>query len=295
MTRPRAPRAAAERLLELADADEQLSDIAGCRLGPQLGRGGMGAVFLLEPPDDGPPIALKVMLPDFEVDDLAARTFLREVDNTRAVHHPNVVEFRGGGVADGTLFLLLEYCSGGSVDRRMTERGGVLDPAEAVAIVRGALEGLQHAHTDRGLVHRDVKPQNILLAGDVAKLADLGLAKAFDTAGLSGLTRTGMIGGTLAFMPRDQVVDYKYARPAVDVWAMAASLYYMVSGRSPRDFPPGADPVAVVLSRPAVPLRERSGAVPAELASVVDTALADESGLAFPTARELSDALAATV
>ena len=143
----------------------------------------------------------------------------------------------------------LEFCDGGSLDVLLKQRGGPLCVEEAGAIIRQALDGLEYAHTaeipqvkqadgsvgrGRGLVHRDLKPHNIFLSGaganQIAKIADYGLAKAFDTAGLSGQTRTGVAAGTPHFMPRQQVINFKYAKPEVDVWAMAASLYYLLAG-----------------------------------------------------------------
>lgn len=96
------------------------------------------------------------------------------------------------------------------------------------------------------------------LGGVTVKIGDFGLAKAFDRAGLSGLTRTGAVAGTVRYMPRTQVVDYKYAKPEVDVWATAATLYRMLTGTTPRDFPPGTDPIVVLLRESAVPIRDHA-------------------------------------
>jgi serine/threonine protein kinase len=147
-----------------------------------------------------------------------------------------------------------------------------------------------------GLVHRDIKPSNILLSDTgphpTAKLADFGLAKAFDGAGLSGHTRTGSVGGTVAYMSRQQIIDYKFAKPEVDVWSTAATLYRMLTGATPRDFPPHQDPIAVILRDPAVPIREREPAIPARLAAVVDAALVDSPRMAVTSAEEFRRALA---
>jgi hypothetical protein len=149
--------------------------------------------------------------------------------------------------------------------------------------------------TGRGLVHRDIKPHNLFLArsGDkyAAKIGDYGLAKAFDLAGLSGLTATGAAAGTPTFVPRQQLLEYKYTRPDVDVWALAASLYYVLTLQPPRDFSQGRDPWQVVLQTNPVPIRRRAPAVPARLAAVIDKALIDEPEIGFKTAAEFRTAL----
>jgi serine/threonine protein kinase len=89
----------------------------------------------------------------------------------------------------------------------------------------------------------------------IVKVGDYGLSKAFDLAGMSGMSVTGSVGGTLAFMPRQQVLNFKYAKPDVDVWAAAASLYYMLTGKLPRDI--SGDPIVAILTKPVIPIQQR--------------------------------------
>jgi serine/threonine protein kinase len=185
-----------------------------------------------------------------------------------------------------------------------------MSPDNAVRLTLQALAGLDYAHQvalanvkladgdpskGRGLVHRDIKPHNLFPARSgekySAKIGDYGLAKAFDLAGLSGLTATGAVAGTPMFMPRQQLLEYKYAKPDVDVWAMAASLYYMLTLQPPRDFGKGHDPWQVVLQTKAVPIRQRVPAIPARLAAVIDKALIDEPEIGFKSAAEFRAAL----
>jgi serine/threonine protein kinase len=144
-------------------------------------------------------------------------------------------------------------------------------------------------------VHRDLKPANLFLASPgpapAAKVGDFGLAKAFDKAGLSGYTTQDMVGGTPHFMPREQLIRFRDAGPEVDVWAMAASLYNMLTGAFPRNFSGGADPCLAVFGCDPVPIRERDASVPPRLAAVIDEALVEEPEIQVKTAVELKRAL----
>jgi hypothetical protein len=264
----------------------------------ELGRGGMGAVYLARHRPTGQEVALKLLLPEVACEDTARRRFLREAEITRGLDHPHVVRLFEAGYAGGAFLLSLEYCSGGSVSAYQQQCGGTLPVDEVVEIGFQVLEALKYAH-ECGVVHRDLKPQNLLLSGTanarVVKIADFGLAKAFDAAGLGGLTRTGRAAGTPTFVSRQQVIDFKYARPEVDVWALAATLYCLLTGRPPRDFPAGRDPWLVVLHDDPVPVRRRNPAIPQRLAELLDTALDERRGLAFRSADQFHDALRGAV
>ncbi|KOX00882.1 hypothetical protein ADK65_14040 [Streptomyces sp. NRRL B-1140] len=287
----RTPRAVLIDLLNrVSNGDAGPKAAHGYQVLREIGRGGQGVVYLARHESSGELRAFKVLLSEAAVDPYARNGFLREIENTRALRHPNIVEFRDSGALGAAFFLACEFCEGGSVDQLTVP----LPPERAVKIALGVLDGLAYAH-DQGLVHRDIKPQNILLSGPVSarvpKLADFGLAKAFENAGLSGHTRTGSLGGSVAFMSRPQVIDYKFAKPEVDVWSAAASLYWLLTGSAPRRFPARTDPVMVVLSETAVPIRERAPSLPRRLAAVVDEALVDSPRIPIGTAAELRRAL----
>ncbi|SED10057.1 Serine/threonine protein kinase [Amycolatopsis tolypomycina] len=264
----------------------------------ELGRGAQGVVELVER-TPGEFAAVKTLTEQGRVDPDARDAFQRELDCTKALRHRHIVSCLGSDTENGVLRIHYEYCAGGHIRSR-------LPVEQAVSLAEQALDALAYAHEadvpvrladgsttiGRGLVHRDIKPPNLLLTTDGRlKIADFGLAKAFDQAGLSGRTRTGAVGGTVAFMPRRQVFDYKYARPEVDLWAVTACLYWMITGLPPREFPPDTDPVAVVLRQPPIPIRDRLPTVPTALADVIDAAL-DETDRAGPeSAAELAAAL----
>jgi serine/threonine protein kinase len=296
-----APPARSDCGLPLLDAEREAEDAGvapGSTVGPYvierlLGKGGMGAVYLAQRlgGEPSPPVALKVMLPRMVVDEEAQGIFIREIEVTRALRHPNIVGLLDFGRHQGRFYFALEYCAGGSAEQLRRRHGGRVPLPSTLHIAVGALEGLAAAH-EAGFVHRDIKPDNVLLGeGGVARLADFGLAKSFQQAGLSGMTATGTVGGTFEFMPREQLTSYRQARPTTDVWSMAATIYYLLTGQYARDFAAHSDPLAVILRGGVVPLRQRDPSVPEDLAAVVDRALDDEPSRRFPTARELVTAL----
>jgi serine/threonine-protein kinase len=245
-----------KKMLGLASQGRrELFAIRGYSIVKELGRGGMGAVYLARHEDTNEQVAIKIMLPQVAVSERAQESFLREARNTQALVHRNIVSVRDSGCSDGTFFLTIEFCERGSVDKLMMSREGVLPIDEALSITMHVLDGLEYAHQaeipevklrdgrivkGRGIVHRDLKPGNIFQTNAdgqvVAKIGDYGLSKAFDMAGLSGHTCTGEVAGTPCFMPRQQILNYRDSKPEVDVWAAAASLYSMLTG-----YPPSAD------------------------------------------------------
>jgi len=305
------PMKLAQALVEKANKGEKegSENIQGYTIIKELGKGGMGAVYLARHEKSGERVALKVMLPQVATDKSARDMFQREVEVTKALSHPNVVQLLDSGYSNGIFFFTLEFCDGGSVDKLMEARGGKLPVDEAMEITLQALDGLEYAHnvdvnvkladgssvTSRGIVHRDLKPANIFLAGKgsgrIAKIADVGLGKAFDQAGLSGQTRTGAVVGTPFFISRPQVINYKYAKPDIDVWSMAASLYNMLTGKYPRKFVKGKDPWQIVLQNKPEPVLSREPSIPPKLAEAIDAALVDQPEIKVKTARELKKML----
>ena len=160
--------------------------------------------------------------------------------------------------------------------------------------MRQCLEGLAFVH-GRGVVHRDLKPCNVLLSGrpenPIAKIADLGLAKNFDKAGFSGMTVTGAFAGTPTFMPKEQLVNFKYVKPVTDVWSLGATFYAMLTGQTPRDFPKGCDPMEVILRNEIIPIRKRDSRIPGALAGVIDKATQASPKDRYQDAQEMLAAL----
>ena len=301
-------------LVKLAQAGTRsdLSAIAEYTLLGELGRGGMGAVYLARHKRTGQHVALKLMLPKVAANETARARFMREVELTRMLRHPNIAALYEDGFADGAFFFTTEYCEGGSLDKLLRIRGGKLPIDEAVKYALDVLDGLEYAHS-RNVVHRDLSPSNILLADAtsstnagaalgsnrhygatapyIAKVGDFGLGKAFDQAGLSGLTRTGAKAGKPWYLARQQVVNFKQVPKAVDVWALAACLYKCLTGAYVRDFPDDVDQWHVILYSSPVPIRERDPSIPHALAAVIDEALREHPEIGFSTAAAFRDAL----
>ncbi|MEG4285309.1 protein kinase [Microcoleus sp. A006_D1] len=297
-------------LLKAVGGEKNIGVLGDYVLLKELGKGGFSLVYLAEHKRTKEQIALKVMLPKVAANQRAVNWFLREVENMKYLKHPNVVSLKEFGYADETFFFTMEFCNGGSVVDLMAKRGvRTLPVDEAVAIILQVLDGLTYTHNveipnvkladgsfgkGRGLIHRDLKPGNIFLANvggkQVAKVGDYGLAKAFDLAGLSGQTLTGSAVGTLGFMPRQQVINFKYVQPEVDVWAAAACLYAMLTGCLPRNLQ-GQDPFLAVLQSDAVPICNRTSTIPKPLAKVIDLALIDNPEIYYKSAAEFKQAL----
>jgi serine/threonine-protein kinase len=245
------------------------------------------------------------MLPAVQADENAVKLFLREASVAQALKHKNVVTTYQSGSANGVFYILMDLCEGGSVDGLMEKKGGKLSLEQASWIILQILSGLDYVHNvdltaeirkgifkgtmdAQGVVHRDFKPGNIFLSDHsempVAMVADFGMAKAFDAAGLSRITKTGTVMGTPVFMPRQQAIDFKYAKPEVDVWAAAASFYNMLTGAFPKNFRPGKNVWQIIVSEPAVPIRDRNAAIPQQLAAVIDKALREQPEIGYKSA-----------
>ena len=306
-------------LLEKASENNgDLFFIKGYNIVKELGKGSMGAVYLAQKTDNStqkhPLIAMKVMLPKVESDPRSHRQFIRETKNTQLLNHKNIVKVYDIGCHDATFFFTTDYCEAGNVSQLISQQGGKLPLYLALKILMQVLDGLEFAHTVKipvvvladgkktsavGLVHRDLKPGNIMLTNVdgilQAKIADFGLAKAFDVAGLSGRTATGISAGTPYYMPRQQVINFKFAKPEVDVWAAAATFYKMVTGCYPRKYTKASDPWLITLKTPVTPIREHDASIPQALAKVIDQALVDQPEIFYKSASEFKDDLSKVV
>jgi hypothetical protein len=256
----------------------------------ELGRGGCGAVYLATPKAGGDPVAVKLMLSRAQAEPRAIEQFKREMQVIAGLQHPNIVRFLDSGSDQGTFFFVMEYCDGGSLADAAKAHGGTIPPALLMPWAIQALEGLAAAHKE-GFVHRDIKPHNILLHRNRAKISDFGLAKNFQKAGLSGMSITGRYAGTPYFMPPEQIVNFKYVKPVSDVWSFAATLYHLITGKFPYRFDPKRDPIDIILNENPVPISQRLPGLEKPLATVIDKALVRNPKDRFPDAGKLLSAI----
>src|SRR4051794_5302208 len=207
------------------------SVLAGYRVVELIGEGAGGTVYLVESDATGEQAALKVLAAELAQDERFRRRFLRESELAAGLRHPHVVPIVDFGEADGDLFLAMRYIDGGDLRQRLA-RTGPLEPADALELVGQIGAALDDAHA-RGLVHRDVKPANILLDADgQAFLSDFGLAKHASSA--SSLTGDHAFVGTIAYVAPEQIRGEEVDGRA-DVYSLACVLYETLAGRVPFD------------------------------------------------------------
>jgi hypothetical protein len=213
---------------ELADGDE----FAGYKIETRLGRGGMGILFLALEPGLERRVALKLIAPEAAADEVFAQRFAEESRIAASIEHPNVVPIYAAGEEDGVPWIAMRYVAGSDLGRRLTQVGR-LEPEHAVALIAQIGNGLDAIHA-AGLVHRDVKPANVLLSGEPgsehAYITDFGVAR--NVATQSGLTQTGRFVGTLDYVAPEQISGER-VDARVDVYALGCLLYKLLTGEVP--------------------------------------------------------------
>jgi serine/threonine-protein kinase len=248
----------------------------------ELGRGGMAQVYLARDRELDRPVALKVLAAHLGGDETFRRRFLREARVAARLSHPNVVRVFDAGDSDGRPYIVMEYVRG-----RSLADCGRLAPERVAELGKQAAAGLQQAH-DAGLVHRDVKPGNLLLRDDgVLKIADFGIARA---AEMTRQTQAGTILGTAAYLAPEQIAGEDATR-ASDLYSLGAVLYELLTGRPPYVFESLAELAAQQGEGAIVPVRDLEPSVPRELEAAVMHALARDPSFRPASAADLAHEL----
>jgi hypothetical protein len=247
-----------------AFGDEMPAAVGGYRLLRLLGAGGMGRVYEAEGPG-GQRVAVKLLAPGVADSPTALERFRQEGRLASRLTHPRCVFVHTADQDAGRPYIVMELMAGATLKDRV-ERGGPLGPAEAIARILDVIEGLEEAH-HAGVLHRDVKPANCYLDADGrAKVGDFGLSRSLTV--VSHLTRTGGFVGTPLFASPEQLKGERLdAR--TDVYSVAATLYYLLTGQAPFQHADGATIVARVVTEPAPPPRRLRADIPPALEEVV--------------------------
>lgn len=262
-----------------------------------LGVGGTGAVFEARHRTIQRTVAVKLLLPEIALANPAVpQRFLQEARTSNEVRHKNIVEVLDFGNDQGRLFMVMEFLEGETLGARI-KRDAPLTPGAIIRVLDPIMSALALAHS-RGIVHRDVKPQNIFLShtpgddGVTPKLIDFGIAKRVITDDV-GLTATGMILGTPAYMPPEQATGgSKNVTPAADQYALGAILYEALTGSVPHQADSYPAMLVAIVTGPAPDIRALRPDLDPGLAAVVMRALAYEPSQRFSSLYELRDALA---
>jgi predicted Ser/Thr protein kinase len=270
------------------------SVLAGFRVESFLGEGAMGTVYLAEETSTGQRVALKVLAPELARDERFRRRFLRETELAMHLRHPHIVRTLGSGEEDGVLYLAMAYVDGPNL-RDVLRREGRLEPGRAVGLVQQVAEALDAAHAT-GLVHRDVKPGNILVTsgadGDQSYVCDFGLAR--HVSSVSSLTGERGFVGTIDYVPPEQIEGGTIDSRA-DLYSLACVLYECLAGARPFDRESELSVVFAHLNEPPPRVTDLRPELPEAFDGVFATALAKKPDERYSTCAELATAAGAAL
>ncbi len=275
----------------MADVPDRLSSALSGRyqIERELGSGGMATVYLAEDTRHHRNVAIKVLREDLAASMGAAR-FLREIEIAAQLQHPNILPLLDSGNADGFLFYVMPYVAGRSLRERLA-REGELPVHEAVRLLTEVVDALSHAH-EHGVVHRDIKPDNVMLSGRHALVADFGIAKAVSEAtGGNNFTTLGVALGTPTYMSPEQATADPGIDHRSDIYAIGVMAYEMLTGRTPFAGTTSQQVIAAHMTQSPDPVTRYRPGVPPALEALVMRCLAKRPADRWQTAGELHNAL----
>ena len=284
------------RIDELSEDARSAKQLGQYVLRQALGQGGMGTVYLAEHHFLRRPCAVKLIRPEFARDEAVRARFESEVQAAAALTHPNTVQIYDYGQSeDGTYYYAMEYLPGIALDA-LVDAEGALEPRRAVRILVQLCGALGEAHS-RGLVHRDVKPGNVMLCErggkpDVAKLLDFGLVAGLRSGDRDPrITSAGMVVGTPAFMSPEQCRGETDITPLSDIYSLGALGYFLVTGKEPFVRDSAVQVMSAHLTDYPRSILEHRPDVPRMLASVLEQCLSKDPYERYPSAARLEEAL----
>jgi eukaryotic-like serine/threonine-protein kinase len=261
------------------------------RIERELGQGGMGVVFLARDERLDRPVAIKVLPAHFSAQAETRERFLREARTAAQLSHPHIVPVHRADEIGGHAFFVMGFIDGESLADRVRNRGP-LPPAEVVRIIREVAWALAYAHA-RGVVHRDIKAENILLERPAGRavVTDFGIARDLKA---SPLTQDGWVLGTVHYMSPEQLSGDRLDGRS-DLYSLGVAGFYALTGRLPFDDPSAPAVLVAHATRPPPPVRSVHPAAPAIVASVIERCLEKDPAARFATGEDLADALGGTL
>ncbi|MBA3656359.1 MAG: serine/threonine protein kinase, partial [Gemmatimonadaceae bacterium] len=264
---------------------------ANYELESEIGRGGMGVVYCARDRRLKRSVAVKVLPPELGYRSDIRQRFLREAETAAQLSHPNIVPIYTVEEKDNLVYFVMAFISGDNLGKVITDRGA-MDPDDVRRILREVSDALQYAH-HRNVIHRDIKPDNILIDADSgrAMVTDFGIARALTDSSDSRLTATGMAIGTPAFMSPEQSAGDSQIDGRSDLYSLGVVGYQMLCGELPFDAPNTPMMLVKHLSETPVPVNERTAGIPLDLSRAVMMCLEKNPQDRFPDANSLGTAL----
>jgi serine/threonine protein kinase len=259
------------------------------RVEREIAQGGMATVYLARATDRHDLVAIKVMHHDL-VDVIGMERFHREMAIAASLDHPRIVPLFDSGSAAGLPYYIMPYVEGETLYERL-QREKRLPVAEALNIACDIASGLGYAHS-RGVLHRDVKPENILLSEGHAFVADFGLARAIGAADYTKLTETGVIVGTVYYMSPEQLRESRDLDQRADIYGLGCILFEMLTGAPPYTGRSLTEMVTRILGAEVPPVQRVRPDVPPSVEQAIRRALAKQPAQRFPSMEEFAAALA---
>ncbi|HKH82556.1 MAG TPA: serine/threonine-protein kinase [Gemmatimonadales bacterium] len=254
----------------------------------EIGKGGNARIFLARG-EDGQPVALKILHPELLVS-VAADRFLREIKIASQLDNPHIAKILDSGEREWLVYYVMSYVEGATLRERL-DTMRLLPIAETLRIAGDVLEALEHAH-GHGVIHRDVKPANIVLAAEGAVLLDFGIARAVVASGSDQLTRSGIAVGTSTYMSPEQITALSDIDHRSDLYSVGCVLFECLAGQPPYVHRNEAVVLQFHLNQQVPDVRTLRSDTPAELATVITKALAKTRDQRWNSAAEMREALA---
>ena len=255
----------------------------------EIGRGGNARIFLARDPE-GRQVALKILHPELLVS-VAADRFLREIKLASRLNHPHIARLLDSGERDWLVYYVMDFVDGQTLRERL-DSSRQLSIAETLRIASDLLDALDHAHR-QGIIHRDVKPANVVLSAQGAILLDFGIARAVVASGSDQLTRSGIAVGTSTYMSPEQITAVTDIDHRCDIYSLGCVLYECLAGQAPFVHRNEAVVLQLHLTQPAPDVRTLRSDTPPELATAIAKAMAKTPNERWRSAAEMRETLAA--